>query len=186
MQAAEPEPTVSIASLEDIDALALEKRDSLARLRIRRYLRPVRVEAGRLEVGLADDAPATFPGELMRKLHDWTGRRWIVTVATGPVEAPTLEEIAREKREKLLRDVAQDPDVAALLSAFPGARIADVRLRDEGLAAVEPGAVLEAVEPPDDSAGFDGAALLDDIDPEGELPEEAFAAADDEDDESED
>ena len=186
VQAAEPEPTVSIASLEDIDALALEKRDSLARLRIRRYLRPVRVEAGRLEVGLADDAPATFPGELMRKLHDWTGRRWIVTVATGPVEAPTLEEIAREKREKLLRDVAQDPDVAALLSAFPGARIADVRLRDEGLAAVEPGAVLEAVEPPDDSAGFDGAALLDDIDPEGELPEEAFAAADDEDDESED
>ncbi|KHJ55893.1 DNA polymerase III subunits gamma and tau [Aureimonas altamirensis] len=186
VQAAEAEPTISIASLEDIDALALEKRDSLARLRIRRYLRPVRVEAGRLEVGLADDAPATFPGELMRKLHDWTGRRWIVTVATGPVEAPTLEEIAREKREKILRDVAQDPDVAALLSAFPGARIADVRLRAEAVAAGDTGEALEAVEPPDDSAGFDGAALLDDIDPEGELPDEAFAAADDEDDESED
>jgi DNA polymerase III subunit gamma/tau len=186
VQAAEPEPSVTITSLEDIDALALEKRDSLARLRIRRYLRPVRIEAGRLEVGLADDAPATFPGELMRKLHDWTGRRWIVTVATGPVEAPTLEEIAHEKREKLLREVAQDPDVSALLSAFPGARIADVRLRAETLAEVDTVAALDAVEPPDDAAGFDGTALLDDIDPEGELPEEAFAAADDEDDESED
>ncbi len=185
VQAPEPAPAIAIASLEDIDALALEKRDSLARLRIRRYLRPVRVEPGRLEVGLADDAPATFPGELMRKLHDWTGRRWIVTVATGSVEAPTLEEIAQEKRERLLRDVAQDPDVSALMAAFPGARIADVRLRAEALGAVETGEALDAAAPVED-AGFDEAVLLDDIDPEGALPEEAFAAADDEDDESED
>ena len=76
--------------------------------------------------------------------------------------------------------------MSALLSAFPGARIADVRLRAEALAEVDTVAALDAVDPPDDAAGFDGTALLDDIDPEGELPEEAFAAADDEDDESED
>ncbi|WP_062227318.1 DNA polymerase III subunit gamma/tau [Aureimonas frigidaquae] len=172
----------SLRSLEDLDRLAAEKRDSLTRLRIRRYLLPVRVEPGRLEVGLVDDAPATFPGELSRKLFEWTGRRWIVTVATGPIDATTLEEQAEARRRRLVEEAQGHPDVAALLAAFPGARVSEVRLRTEPEPEpIEPAALAEASADP---AGFDVAAPLDDIDPQDDMPD-ALAPALDDDDETE-
>ena len=70
-------------------------------------------------------------GDLSRKLMDWTGARWIVSLSREPGGA-TLEEIDNERRESAVADASRDPDVAAILAAFPGAKIIDVRLAETG------------------------------------------------------
>ncbi|KAB0682686.1 DNA polymerase III subunit gamma/tau [Aureimonas leprariae] len=135
--AAEAPPAAPpIRSIADLAALAEEKRDSLMRVHLRRSVRPVRVEDGRLEIALTEGAPRTLPGDLQKRLLDWTGKRWIVSIATDG-GAPTLEEIETSRRDALLTDAELDPQVAAILRSIPGSRVIDVRLRDGALAAVE-------------------------------------------------
>ncbi|EAU42310.1 DNA polymerase III subunits gamma and tau [Fulvimarina pelagi HTCC2506] len=126
-------PAVEIADLVALAELAKHNRDSRLEAWIRRYVRLKSIGPRRLEIGVTDEAPERLAGELTRKLHDWTGARWSVTVTSG-VTGQTLEETKKEKRLALLRDAEQDPAVAAVLKAFPGARIADVRLRGEMVA----------------------------------------------------
>ncbi|KAA0972342.1 DNA polymerase III subunit gamma/tau [Aureimonas fodinaquatilis] len=165
-------PEVALGSLEDLDALAEKMRDSRMRLWIRRYLRPVKIEAGRLEIGFADGAPPSLAGDLHRKLLEWTGRRWTVSVATAQVESPTLEEKAEKRREALFAEANADPDVALLLKAFPGARVAHVRLRDDA-AEKEPDDVpVDEAEAKDIDMGdaFDETGSLDNISNDDDLP----------------
>ncbi|RFC63177.1 DNA polymerase III subunit gamma/tau [Fulvimarina endophytica] len=126
-------PEVRIASLADLADLAKDKRDSRLEAWVRRYVRLKSIGDRRLEIGVTEEAPEALAGELTRKLHEWTGARWSVTVSGG-VEGATLEEARAEKRRNLLRDAELDPAVAAVLKAFPGAKIADVRLREDMMA----------------------------------------------------
>ena len=121
---------VTIAGIDALAKLAEDRRDSLMRVSIRRYLRPVRFQPGRIEVGLAEGAPGTLIGDLTKRLHVWTGQRWVVTVSSAGGE-PTLDEREAQKRASLIDDAAADPEVAAILASFPGAKITNVTLRSE-------------------------------------------------------
>ena len=149
------EPEIAVGSIEDLRALAESKRDSLMGVSIRRYLRPVKFTPGRIEIALTLEAPKSLVPDLTRKLHEWTGRRWVVTVSNAQ-GAPTLDEQAAERRSNLLSDAESDPAVAAILSSFPGARIVDVRLRGDA-EAVETEALSAAVSDDDilDAPGED-------------------------------
>ncbi|MBK8455821.1 MAG: DNA polymerase III subunit gamma/tau [Phyllobacteriaceae bacterium] len=125
--AADAAPSVAVTSLADIAALADVNRDMTFKVLLKRNVRLVRIEPGVLEIGLAEGAPRTLTNDLVDRLNRWTGRRWMVTVAREG-GGRTLAEQESEKRENAITDARADPAVAALLSAFPGARIVDVRL----------------------------------------------------------
>ncbi|MCG6114336.1 MAG: DNA polymerase III subunit gamma/tau [Mesorhizobium sp.] len=128
---AEPEdqPGVRIASLADIAALADQKRDLAFKVLVKRCVRPVKIEPGRLEIVPTDDAPRTLVGDLGKKLQEWTGRRWVISVSSEK-GGPTLAETEETRRDTALVDARADPTVTAIMSSFPGARIIDVRLPD--------------------------------------------------------
>jgi len=65
---------------------------------------------------------------LSAKLSDWTGRRWIVTVSRAGGGA-TMREAREDTRAKLKAEARVDPNVAAVLDAFPGAEIVNVTVR---------------------------------------------------------
>ena len=145
-------PDFKIADLAALADLARSNRDSRLEAWVRRYVRLKSIGPRRLDIGVTDEAPEALAGELTRKLHEWTGERWSVTV-NGGVVGQTLEETRVEKRLALLRDAEQDPAVAAVLKAFPGAKIADVRLRGDMVAEEADADLAEGLEPaPDDLA----------------------------------
>ena len=123
-----PKPFVSVNSISDIVDLATEKRDPKLKAMVRTFVRPVRIEPGRLDVSLSTGAPTTLLNELAVKLKEWTGIHWIVSLSREE-GAPTLVEAEAKTREQQVIDARQDPDVAAILAHFPGARIIDVRVR---------------------------------------------------------
>lgn len=116
-------------SLADIAMLASEKRDLMLKMSVERYMRPVRFEHGRIEVAMTPGAPAGIAGDLGKKLSDWTGQRWMVSVVQAEGTA-TLHEQAEADKAKKIAEIQAHPLVAAALETFPGARIVDVVSRD--------------------------------------------------------
>ncbi|MDQ0458387.1 DNA polymerase III subunit gamma/tau [Rhizobium paknamense] len=141
------QPKVRIASLEDISDLCTKNRDPRLKALLRAYVRLVNVEPGRLEINLPPDAPKTIVGDLQRRLEEWTEIRWMV-ILSREAGGPTLAEQEKSDHEARMTDAAADPDVMAILSRFPGAKITDVRIRavQEEAEELAPPAVAESAE----------------------------------------
>ncbi|WP_208997176.1 DNA polymerase III subunit gamma/tau [Roseibium denhamense] len=114
-----------LKSLQDCAALASEKRDIPMKVAIQRQMRLVKFEPGKIEIQPTEDAPADIAGEFGRKLTEWTGQRWFVIVSRTQGR-PTIHEEQEANQQQLLSDAKSHPTVAALLSAFPGAKVVDV------------------------------------------------------------
>jgi DNA polymerase-3 subunit gamma/tau len=123
-----PAPMVPLHSLQDIVDLCAKNRDPRLKALVRNFVRLVKIEPGRLEMRMTDGGPGTLPGEIGVKLKEWTGVHWIVSLSKEE-GAQTLVEADASAREARLTDARSDPDVAAILAQFPGARITDVRIR---------------------------------------------------------
>lgn len=122
-------PAVSIKSLADLVNLAGANRDMALKVLVKRCVRLVKVEPGRLDVNLTSEAPKTLLNDLTVKLKAWTGRHWMVTLSREE-GSQTLSEVESERRENAFLDARADPTVAAILAKFPGAKIIDVRIPD--------------------------------------------------------
>jgi DNA polymerase-3 subunit gamma/tau len=125
---AKPEPKVSVRSASDIAELCATNRDIRLKTLVRNFVRLVNLEPGRLEINLPEDAPKTLVAELQKKLEEWTSIRWMVILSREPGQ-PTLVEAEAATKERHFNDARQDPDVAAIIARFPGAKIADVRIK---------------------------------------------------------
>ena len=139
-------PGVVLASLADVAVLASDNRDLRLKDAVEHLMRPVKFEQGRIEVTLLPNAPRDLAGDLGRKLSEWTGERWLVIVARDGGGATIGEEVAEKKRQRT-DDARADPQVAAVLNAFPGAKIVDVRIFEPDEAELDAAALLDL---PDD------------------------------------
>ncbi|MEO9530564.1 MAG: DNA polymerase III subunit gamma/tau, partial [Roseibium sp.] len=124
----QPEPAFNLKNLHDCVALASEKRDVPMKVAIQRQMRLVKFEPGKIEIQPTEDAPPDIAGEFGRKLTEWTGQRWFVVVSRTQGR-PTIHEEQEANQQQLLSDARSHPTVAALLSAFPGAKVVDVKVQ---------------------------------------------------------
>jgi DNA polymerase III subunit gamma/tau len=147
--AEENAPARALNRFEDLIALAAEKRDVSLKSALERDVRLVRFEDGQLEIALEASAAKMLVGELSKKLHDWTGRRWMVVVSAEP-GAPSLRSQAEERKTQLKSDARSDPLVQAVLTRFPGAEIVEVRPP-----AGAPAATDDLPETPDNESDLD-------------------------------
>ena len=126
----EAAPLVSIASLADIADLAEIKRDIHFKIQFRKYVSLVKMEQGRLDINLSEGAPRTLAGDISKRLFDWTGQRWMVSISADQGSA-TLDDVDTQRRTGLMNDAKADLDVAAILARFPGAKIIDIKIAGE-------------------------------------------------------
>ncbi|WP_068084855.1 DNA polymerase III subunit gamma/tau [Polycladidibacter stylochi] len=124
---AEESERIAIRSWQEVAELAKQKKDIPLKVAVERSLRLVNFQPGRIEVQPTKDASADAAGDLSRKLTDWTGRRWLVAVSREQGR-PTLYEEQQANKRQLLNDAQSDPEVAAVLNAFPGAKVVDVKI----------------------------------------------------------
>jgi DNA polymerase-3 subunit gamma/tau len=126
---AAPAPVLAVAeiqSLEELVALARAKGARILERHLENEVHLVSLERGKIEFRPGVHAPRSLAGDLAQRLRDWTGQRWIVTLANEG-GAPTIAE-QRALDERALKDsVSNEPFVRAVLDAFPGAEIVAVR-----------------------------------------------------------
>ena len=157
---AAPQSAVRLDTFEDVVALAQARRDIQLKLALERDVRLVRFEEGHVEFELAPEGSPNTAASLNRRLAEWTGVRWMVSIVSGG-GAPTIRERADAKAREEKDDLAADPTVKMLLETFPGAAIVSVRSLIEPPA---PAPVAAAVEtgPDDDVAYIDDDGFSDD------------------------
>jgi len=109
-------------TLEEIVELAQARGAAILKSEIILFLRPIRIETGRIEFSIAPHAPADFSQRLARELRDWTGRPWGVIVSTQPGE-PSLAERESASKAAVRAEAERHPLVQAVMEAFPGAVI---------------------------------------------------------------
>jgi DNA polymerase-3 subunit gamma/tau len=128
MPAAAPAPgaLARYAEFGDVIALVRARRDLRLLVEIESGVRLVHYAPGRIEFEPAEDAPPDLAARIAQRLRDWTGARWGVSIV-GSGGAATIAEQRAEARGNLHAEVAEHPLVRAVLDAFPGAEIKDVR-----------------------------------------------------------
>jgi DNA polymerase-3 subunit gamma/tau len=133
-----PDALARFASFDSVVALIREKRDAKLLVCVESYVRLARYAPGRIEFAPAPGAPQDLAGELTRRLSDWTGARWVVTVVSDAGAAPSIAERRAAEVDDLRARAATAPLVAAALALFPGAEIKAVRPLGEPEAAAAP------------------------------------------------
>jgi DNA polymerase-3 subunit gamma/tau len=106
--------------------LAQAKSAPVLKVHIENDIHLVSLEPGRLEFRPGPRSPRTLAADLAQKLKDWTGTRWVVTLAREG-GAPTLAEQKKAVKAARHERVLQESLVRAVLDRFPGAEIVAVR-----------------------------------------------------------
>ncbi len=146
----EPTAFANPQSYEQLVALAGEKRDLIVQHALKASLRPIAFADGRIEVALVEGADPGIIQTLSARLKLWTGRSWMISVGTTTELVPTVRELETKRQEAELRAAHEDPLVQAIMETFPGARVANVRVKDEGTGALPDLPPVEAYEDEDD------------------------------------
>ena len=161
LPSAAAQPTPRLETFADVVALAQARRDIQLKLALERDVRLVRFEDGRIEFELAPNGSPRIAADLMRRLAEWTGARWMVSVVSGG-GTPTIREVADAKAREEKDGVASDPIVRQLLDTFPGAEIVAVRSLVDAPAA-SPLAATVAGAGADADVGYDDGFDDDDL-----------------------
>jgi DNA polymerase III subunit gamma/tau len=126
-----PQGLASPQNYAELVALAGEKRDLIVKHALEASLLPIAFGESRLEVALVEGADPGIIQTLSARLKAWTGRNWMITVSSQAPAGPTLRQREQQRQRDELDAAHEDPLVRAILETFPGARVANVKLRDE-------------------------------------------------------
>jgi DNA polymerase III subunit gamma/tau len=113
-------------TFEQVVELIGARRDVALQMEVQRFVRPVAFQPGRITFEPAPGAPAHLAPRLAARLKDWTGRTWLIA-ANGQGGGETLIEVEKKARAAERAEVEADPFVVAVMAAFPGARIGEIR-----------------------------------------------------------
>ncbi|MFN5998858.1 MAG: DNA polymerase III subunit gamma/tau, partial [Paracoccaceae bacterium] len=117
------------ATFDAIVELIRSKRDMLLLNEVETGLRLVRYSPGRIEFEPAPGAKSDLAARISQRLQGWTGARWGVSVVSSGGQ-PTIAETRDSELAQVRAEASDNPLVQAIFTAFPGAKIAEVRSPD--------------------------------------------------------
>lgn len=149
--APQTDPTLQVSPTSYAELVALFEFNKEGPLHAQLYnnVRPVRCEAGVLEINVLGNAPANLAARLTQCLTNWTGQRWMISISSKEGEI-TLAEQERLREEKRKERALAHPLMQAVSKAFPDAKL--IGLKQKAVAVpetqVNDAAVNEADEIP--------------------------------------
>ncbi len=151
MARAAPSAATELATFAELAQLFQDKREGRLYGVLYNSARIVTFEPGRLTLMPIPSVDKNFAPQVAAKLQEWTGRVWLVSFDGQAQGEPTLATRAAQARDAKKQAATEDPLVAAVLAAFPGAYVESVRGNEEPVPAftavpVEAGDVGDAPE----------------------------------------
>ena len=113
-------------SFEEVVALFADRREPLLHAHLMGNVHLVHFQVGHIEYRAGENAPGDLANQVSRKLGEWTGQNWLVSVSGEP-GAATLREQADEVAAARRGAAINHPLVQAALETFPGATVEAVR-----------------------------------------------------------
>ncbi len=104
-------------------------KEAILKTQIMNFVHLVKFEPGHISVRLADGAPQNLLGQMSDRLSQWTGRRWVISISNER-GLPTLAAAEQNEKDAVMNEIKAHPVVGAVLEAFPGAKIIDIKEKE--------------------------------------------------------
>jgi DNA polymerase-3 subunit gamma/tau len=119
------QPTSFEALLARLEAL----RETVLVVELERHVHLVSFEPGRIVLSPLPRAAQDLGRRLLEAVQGHFGEHWQVEMVRGGAVsgAETLDEARRRRAQEALKAVEAEPAVQAALTAFPGAKVLDIR-----------------------------------------------------------
>jgi DNA polymerase-3 subunit gamma/tau len=116
---------IACHTLHDIVQVLEENNALVLASHVYEHVQLVSLKNGTLEFCPAETAPASLANDLAKKLSDFTGKRWMITLASQG-GAPTLSAQAAKAKQDDIDAVMALPQIKELLAVFPDAELIDI------------------------------------------------------------
>ena len=126
-QPSNPSLPTTPSTFEEIVSLFSLKREAVLHAQLTQYVRPVRVEAGLLEISEVEQVDSAFTSRLAKLLTEWTQVSWNVSLSDKKGDITVAEKELAQK-DAIKEKASNNPVVAAVLENFPGSSIESVQL----------------------------------------------------------
>ncbi|WP_395003957.1 DNA polymerase III subunit gamma/tau [Cypionkella sp.] len=128
------------ATFDQVVALIREKRDMRLLMEVETSLKLAKYAPGRIEFEPTANAAPDLAARLSQRLQTWTGERWGVSIVSTGGAATIAQERDRAEEDQRA-EVMENPLVQAVIAAFPGAKISEIRTAE----AMAASAAIEAL-----------------------------------------
>ncbi len=120
---------VEILSFQDLIDHANEEKEIELKYDLERNVKLVSFNKGKIDISFNEKLNKNFIKNLTEKLHQWTEERWIISLSKN-LEAKSIYEKKLESQKNQLKDF-KDSDIAKdIESAFPDAKLIDVKRKE--------------------------------------------------------
>lgn len=153
-QASAAPSLAAYASFKDVLTLIDARRDLHLRVEVEKHVSLVSYKPGRIEFAPAANMSAEFPARFAARLQNWTGARWVISLASEGGET-TIEALNDAHEASLQEEAMAHPLVAAVFTAFSGAEILNIEAdqvfdnANEGIVPIDPDELDDDWEPVD-------------------------------------
>jgi len=127
-------PVNSLGNYPDFDSvirLIRTRRDMKLLIEVENHIRLISYRPGRIEYHSDENAPVDLAQRLRSRLEAWTRSRWAVTVSNAPQKVETLSETRARETSERHEKASAHPLVAAVITAFPGAKVTQLRTPED-------------------------------------------------------
>ena len=115
----------NLSTLRDVVALFEQNGAMILANNVYQYVELIKLEPGVLEFAAREEAPAKLSADMLKKLNELTGTRWMVSISSKRGQK-TLAEQDADARAAELAAIKADPLVSHIFARFPGAEIISI------------------------------------------------------------
>ena len=90
----------------------------------------VKFSNGQMEFSFNENIDKNFIKNLSKKLLEWTGKRWIITLSKEKGQ-PTHQEVKLEKKQTQLTEAMKTNAYKKILEVFPDAKLSSLEENEE-------------------------------------------------------
>ena len=116
--------------LIDLISLCLKHKEMQLKYDLEKNVSLVKFSNGQMEFSFNENIDKNFIKNLSKKLFDWTGKRWIITLSKEKGQ-PTHQEIKLEKKQTQLEEAIKTNVYKKMLEAFSDAKLITVEENEE-------------------------------------------------------
>ena len=123
-------PPEVITSFDSLISLCLKHKEMELKYDLEKNVSLIKFSSGQMEISINENIDKNFIKNLSKKLFDWTGKRWIITLSKNK-GYPTHQEIKLEKKKKDLNEASKTNVYKKMLEAFSDAKLITIEKNEK-------------------------------------------------------
>ena len=119
----------NISSFEDLIKLASEKKEVELKYDLERNVNLIKFSVGKIDISFNENLGKNFVRNLSEKLHEWTEKRWVITL-TKKIGQKTILETKSDNKKKLMDEEKKGEAYKKFKTIFSDAELIEVLKKD--------------------------------------------------------